>query len=314
MRKLYGGIEAGGTKFVCIVATVTGEVVDEIRFATMQPDETIRQAGEFFAGQARRAELAAIGIASFGPVDLDPGSPTYGYITSTPKPFWGQVDLRGRIQQATHLPVAFDTDVNAAAFGEHYWTAENRKLDPFVYVTIGTGIGVGVLANGTPIHGLVHPEAGHFSVPHSREKDPFDGICPFHGDCLEGLASGPAMEKRWGQRAETLPDDHPGWELETEYIALALLDLIYAYSPQRIVLGGGVPEHPGLHAAVRRKVQEYINGYIQSTMILNKIDEYIIPPTLGNRSGGLGAIAMAIQMVEQTQPPGGTSREQHKTS
>ena len=314
MNRLYGGIEAGGTKFVCVVATAAGEVVAERRFPTTQPDETIHQAGSFFATHSRRAELAAIGIASFGPVDLDPRSPTYGYITTTPKPHWGQVDLRGRIMQATNLPVAFDTDVSAAAFGERYWTAENHGLDPFVYMTVGTGIGAGVFANGAPIHGLVHTETGHVPLPHNREKDPFPGACPFHGDCLEGLASGPAMEKRWGRRAETLPNDHPGWDLEADYIALALLGLIYAYSPQRIVLGGGVPQHPGLHAAVRQKVQKYNNGYIQSAMILDKIDEYIVPPTLGNRSGGLGAIAMAIQLVEQTQQSAGTSREQSKTS
>lgn len=298
MSQYYGGIEAGGTKFVCIVGTVAGEVIKETRFPTARPDETIRQAIEFFEQYA----LAAIGIASFGPVDLDRTSPTYGFITTTPKPGWGQVDLRGRIQRGLNLPVAFDTDVNAAAFGEHYWSPANKTLDPFVYMTIGTGIGVGVLANGTPIHGLVHTEAGHVFLPHDREKDPFAGVCPFHGDCLEGLASGPSMEKRWGQRAETLPDGHPGWELEADYIALSLINLIYTTSPQRIVLGGGVPEHPGLHDSVRRKVQQHNHGYIQSSMIQDRIDEYIVPPSLGNRSGGLGAIAMAIDLVDDKKP------------
>ena len=302
MSKLFGGIEAGGTKFVCVVGSDKGEVVDEVRFPTTQPAETIGQAGAFFAKYVERRELAAVGIASFGPLDLNLSSPTYGYITSTPKAQWRQVDLRGRIQKALKLPVAFDTDVNAAAFGEHYWTAENRGLDPLIYVTIGTGIGVGVFANGAPIHGLVHTETGHASIPHDLEKDPFQGICPYHGDCLEGLASGPAMEKRWGRRAETLPDDHPAWDLEAEYISLALLNMIYSYSPQRIILGGGVPEHPGLHEAVRRKVRQYNNGYIQSSMIVDKMDEYLIAPTLGNRSGGLGAIAMAIRLVESGEP------------
>ena len=298
MSKLYGGIEAGGTKFVCIVASGPEQVVEETRFPTTQPGETIQRAVDFFKPYAERSDLAALGIASFGPVDLNPQSPTYGYITTTPKPGWQNVDLLGEIRKAFDLPVAFDTDVNAAAFGEHYWTPANRSLDPLVYMTIGTGIGAGVFANGGPIHGLAHTEIGHMYLPHDRGRDPFPGVCPFHGDCLEGLASGPAMEKRWGQRAETLEMDHPAWELETEYIALALVNLVYACSPQRIVLGGGVPEHPGLHEAVRRKVREYNKGYIQSpTILLDGLDQYIVPPTLGNRSGGLGAIAMAMAIT-----------------
>lgn len=292
--KLFGGIEAGGTKFVCMVGSSPDDLAAEKRFPTTSSAETIRQALDFFAPYARKGELAGIGIASFGPVDLNPGSPTYGYITSTPKPGWQQVDLYGEIQRGLNVPVAFDTDVNAAAFGEHYWIPENHSLDPFLYVTIGTGIGVGILINGAPLHGLVHAEAGHIVIPHNWQKDPFRGGCPFHGDCLEGLASGDSMQKRWGQNAETLADEHPAWELEAEYIAFALANLIYAYSPQRIILGGGVPQHPGLHQMVRRKVQQTLNGYIQSPLILDKIDEYILPPALGSRSGGLGAIAMAM--------------------
>jgi fructokinase len=297
MNPLYGGIEAGGTKFVCIVGAGPDCVVEETRFSTTNPGETIQQANDFFAPYVRRGELVAVGIASFGPVDLNPASPTYGYITTTPKPGWSHADLLGGVQRALNVPVAFDTDVNVAAFGEHYWTPENRLLDPFVYMTVGTGIGVGVLVNGRPVHGLVHPEAGHFAIPHDWQKDPFPGSCPYHGDCLEGMASGPAMNKRWGQRAETLPDSHPAWDLEAGYIALALTNLVYAYSPQRIVLGGGVPQHPGLLDAVRRKVLEQLNGYVQSTVILDTIDAYIVAPSLGNRSGGLGAIAMAMDLV-----------------
>ncbi len=299
MSKTYGGIEAGGTKFVCMVASDPEHVLAETRFPTTRPEETIQKAIDFFYPYTQRGELAAVGIASFGPIDLNPKSATYGYITTTPKEHWQQVDLRGLIQKALDLPVAFDTDVNAAAFGEHTWTPENRSLDPLIYMTIGTGIGAGVFVNGGPVHGLAHSEIGHISVPHNWERDMFPGVCPFHGDCFEGLASGPAMNKRWGQRAETLPLDHPAWDLEAEYIARALLNLVYTYSPQRIILGGGVSEHPGLHEAVRCKVREYNNGYIQSPMILERLDEYIVPPTLGNRSGGLGAIAMAIDLVEQ---------------
>jgi fructokinase len=292
--KLFGGIEAGGTKFVCLVGNGPDQLIEEKRFPTTTPDETIEKVIEFFSPYANRGELVAIGIASFGPVDLNPASATYGYITTTPKPGWAHVDLCGRIKQVLNVPVAFDTDVNAAAFGEQYWTAENKSLDPFLYMTVGTGIGVGVIVNGLPLHGLIHTEAGHFAIPHDLQRDPFSGVCPFHGDCLEGLASGPSMNKRWGQNAETLPTTHYGWDLEAEYIALALVNLIYAYSPMRIVLGGGVPNHPGLHAVVRGKVQRLINGYIQSPRILKKIDSYILSPTLGSRSGVLGAVALAI--------------------
>lgn len=297
MERLFGGIEAGGTKFVCMVGTGPEGVIREGRFPTTHPDETLRQVIAFFEPFARRNELAAIGIGSFGPLDLNPDSPSFGTITTTPKTEWIQFDLRGRVQRALDLPVAFETDVNAAAFGEHAWIPENRSLDPFIYVTIGTGIGVGILVHGRPLHGMVHAEAGHFALPHDRGKDPFLGICPYHGDCLEGLASGPAMKARWGQEAERLPDSHPGWELEAEYIALGLANLIYAFSPQRIVLGGGVAQHVGLHQAVRGQVQRILNGYIHSPRILDSIDEFIVPPGLGNRSGVLGAIALAVDLA-----------------
>lgn len=297
MKRLFGGIEAGGTKFVCMVGEGPAHVIEETRFPTTLPDETIQRAIAFFEPYVHRGELAAVGIASFGPVDLNPASPTYGYITTTPKPNWQQVDLRGSIQQALDLPIAFDTDVNVAAFGEHYWIQENQALDPFAYMTVGTGIGVGVLANGRPVHGLMHTEVGHIAMPHDFERDPFPGICPYHHDCLEGLASGKAMYKRWGQSAETLPASHPGWDLEAGYIALALTNLIYFYSPQRIVLGGGVSQHTGFVAVVRAKVLDLLNGYIHSPVILEKIDSYIVPPALGNRSGVLGAIAMAIDLI-----------------
>ncbi len=295
MEAIFGGIEAGGTKFVCMVARSPQQILAEARFATAEPAETIPCVLDFFYPYAHQGRLAAVGIGSFGPVDLDPGSETYGYITSTPKKGWAQTDLRGAVRQALNVPVAFDTDVNAAAIGEQYWVEENRPLDPFLYVTVGTGIGVGVIANGKPLHGLIHPEAGHYLIPHEWQADPFEGSCPYHGDCLEGLASGPALASRWGQPAETLPPEHPAWELEANYIALALVNLIYSFSPRRIVLGGGVMNRAGLHAAVRRKVQQSTNGYLQSSTILEKIDTYIVPPSLGSRSGVLGAIAMAIE-------------------
>jgi len=294
----FGGIETGGTKFVCLVASDPEHLIAECRIATTTPEETIRQVKVFFAPFVRKGDLKAIGIAAFGPLDLNLSSPTYGYITTTPKPGWMNIDLLGEIKNELKIPVSFETDVNAAAFGEQFWNIENRQLDPFLYMTVGTGIGVGVIVNGAPLHGLIHGEAGHITIPHNLLKDPFPGTCPFHGDCLEGLASGYAMFKRWGQAPETLPDSHPGWEIEADYLALALVNLIYVYSPQKIILGGGVFQHPGLIRSVRTKIQKINSGYIQSVRISDQIDDYIQPPALGNRSGALGAIAMAVKLVK----------------
>jgi fructokinase len=292
--KLYGGIEAGGTKFNCVIGSGPDHIVAEARIATTTPAETIGRASAFFQRHAPEYPLSAIGIGSFGPVDLDRTSPTYGYITTTPKPGWAQTDLCGALHQALSIPVAFDTDVNAAAFGEHHWVAHNRTLDPLLYLTIGTGIGLGAIVNGKPLHGLLHPEAGHMLLPHDRLLDPFEGACPFHGDCWEGLAAGPAVEKRWQQRGETLPPDHPAWQLEAHYVALAVVNLIYSFSPQRVVLGGGVMQVPGIIDRVRGEVQRTINNYLQADRITRDIDQLIVPPGLGTRSGVLGALALAI--------------------
>jgi fructokinase len=294
--RLFGGIEGGGTKFVCMVATDPKNIIEEFRFPTTTPAETLEQAVSFFNKYARQG-LTAIGIASFGPVDLDLASPTYGHITTTPKPGWAFTDTISRLRQAFNLPVAFELDVNSAAFGEFYWNAENRHLDPLVYFTIGTGIGAGVIVNGKLVHGLVHPEAGHMRLSHDLRTDPFEGCCPYHGDCFEGLACGPAIQKRWGQPAEKLPVGHPAWELEASYIAQALNNTICNLSPKRIVLGGGVMQHPGLLGMIQQKVQLLLNNYIHSTTITEHIDQYIVLPSLGNRSGVLGAIALAIQAV-----------------
>jgi len=297
--KLYGGIEAGGTKFICMVGSGPDDIIKEERFLTTSPSETIKKTIDFFLPYAKKNELTALGIASFGPVDLKPDSQTFGYITSTPKPGWDNTDLRGEIRRGLNVPVAFDTDVNAAAFGEQYWLPENRYLDPFIYVTVGTGIGVGVIIHGSLLHGLVHTEAGHMIIPHDLKKDPFPGICPYHGDCWEGLASGFSMSKRWMKDPEELPDSHYAWELETDYISYALINLIYTYSPMRIILAGGVSQHTSLHQIIRKKVQQINHGYVQSPFMLENIDSYILPPSLGNRSGGLGAIALAIKSASK---------------
>ncbi|MCZ7569691.1 MAG: ROK family protein [Ardenticatenaceae bacterium] len=290
----WGGIEAGGTKFVCAVGTGPGDLRAEMRFPTTTPEETLRLAVEFFREEQRSEPLAAIGVGSFGPLDPNPASTSFGSITTTPKPGWAQTDVVGRLRQALEVPVGFDTDVNAAALGEHRWGAAHG-LDTFIYLTIGTGIGGGGMVNDRLIHGLIHPEMGHIRIPHNRDADPYAGSCPYHGDCLEGMASGPALEGRWGQRGETLPPDHPAWPLEAHYLALGLVNFICTLSPQRIVMGGGVMKAPGLFPMVRQKVQALLNGYVQAPEILERINEYIVPPGLGDRAGVLGAIALAQQ-------------------
>jgi fructokinase len=292
MPRYYGGIEAGGTKFVCAVGSGSGEILAETRFATTKPAETLEQASAFFARNWDDFPLAAIGIASFGPVDLNLDSPTYGSITKTPKPGWSDADIVSKIAGKFGVRVGFDTDVNGALMGEYRWGAL-QGIKNSIYITIGTGIGGGAMVNGKLIHGLVHPEMGHMRLPRDDAHDPFGGLCPFHGDCFEGLACGPAVEKRWGQKAETLPPDHPAWDLEAHYIAQALHILTCVLSPERIVLGGGIMNQSHLFPLVRQKILDSLNGYVKHGAILKHIDEYIVPPGLGNQAGVLGAIALA---------------------
>ncbi len=298
-QPLYGAIEAGGTKFVCLVGSGPDEVRDQIRLPTTTPDATLRETLRFFSrAQERFGSLAAIGIASFGPVDLHPDSATFGSITSTPKAGWSNVDLMGAVRSALGVSVAFDTDVNAAALGEWRWGAA-RRLDTFLYLTIGTGIGGGGMVNGRLMHGLVHPEMGHVRIPHDLDADPFAGVCPFHGDCLEGLASGPAMNARWLQPAEQLADDHPAWALEARYLALALVNFICTVSPERIVIGGGVMSRQHLFPLVRAQVLELLNNYIRADAVLRSIDDYIVAPWLGGQAGVLGALALAEGLIDR---------------
>lgn len=299
MADYFGGVEAGGTKFVCVVASGPDEVLAEARFPTTTPEETMANTLSFFREQEKflGSPLRSIGVGCFGPVDLQPGSPTYGYITSTPKPGWKDTAIVSPLSEAFNIPVAFDTDVNVAALGEGAW-GEGRGLTDFVYITIGTGVGGGVICSGKPVHGLVHEEVGHIRLPHDLQRDPFAGCCPYHGDCLEGLASGTAMFQRWGKTASGLPEDHPAWEIETEYLALAIQNLVCILSPQRFILGGGVMNQTHLFPRIRRRVLELLNGYVQSKHILDQIDTYIVPPGLGNRAGSLGAIFMAMRAVQ----------------
>jgi len=293
---LYGGIEAGGTKFVCAIGSGPDDIRSEGRFPTTTPGETLEKVCNFINNYLRNTHTAleAIGIAAFGPLDLHSGSEHFGKITSTPKPGWAFTDIRGIIAAGTSTPVFLDTDVNAAALGEGRWGAA-LGLQDYLYLTIGTGIGGGLIVQGKPFHGLIHPEMGHIFLPHDCDSDPFPGNCPYHKDCFEGLASGPALEARWGQPADSLPDNHPAWELEAHYIALGLQAYICIVSPQRIILGGGVMQRSQLFPLIRRKVQAHLNGYIHSPAIFSEIDNYIVPPALGVRAGVLGAIALAMQ-------------------
>jgi fructokinase len=293
---LYGGIELGGTKVVCAVGTSPTDLRAEVRFLTTTPEQTLERAVAFFREQQRATPLAAIGIGSFGPVSPDRRAPDYGYITTTPKPGWAHSDVAGTIQHAFGVPVGFDTDVNASALGEWRWGAA-QGLENFLYLTVGTGIGGGGMSNGALMHGLMHPEMGHIRVPHDDESDPFPGVCPYHDDCLEGLASGPALNARWGVRGEALPAEHPAWSLEANYLAEACATYICTLSPQRIILGGGVMSRAALFPLIRRNTQELLAGYIQVPALLREIEDYIVPPGLGEQSGVLGALALAEQAL-----------------
>jgi fructokinase len=294
---LLAAIEAGGTKFVCAVGTGPKDLRAEARIPTTTPDRTLAEAIAFFqAVQGDHGPVAALGVACFGPVDLDRSSPTYGHILSTPKPGWSDTDVVGRLGRALGVPVAFDTDVNGAAIGEARWGA-GRGHDPFVYLTVGTGIGGGVFVGGQPLHGLAHPEMGHLPVPHDRERDPFPGRCPYHGDCLEGLASGPAIEARWGRPGTALQDVPTVWDLEAEYLGAAIASFVWTLSPQRVIVGGGVAGTPGLLARVRGQVSKRLGGYARHPALLGDLSEFIVSPGLSGRSGVLGALAMAADRV-----------------
>jgi len=292
--QLFGGIEAGGSKFVCAIGDSTGNIKNRIVIPTTTPNETLPQVIKFFQAAHDAEPLAGIGVASFGPIELDRNSPFYGYITTPPKPGWGQCDFLGIMRKAfKNMPLGWDTDVNGAAMGEYRFGAA-KGLDTFIYVTIGTGIGAGGMVSGKLMHGLIHPEMGHIFIPHDKAKDNFAGTCPFHGDCFEGLANGPAMQKRWNVKSATdLPANHPAWDLEAEYIALAFANYIMTLSPQKIILGGGVTKRKEIFPMIRQKVVALLNGYIKSEKILTKIDEYIVEPGLGEQSGICGAIALA---------------------
>ena len=291
---LYGGIEAGGTKFVCAVGSNPDDLCVNV-IETTTPDETISRVIAYFKEQNSTKKLSSIGIGSFGPIDLNRNSKTYGFITSTPKLNWENVDFVGAIRSSFNIPIGFDTDVNAAAIGEYQWGAA-QGLTNFIYLTIGTGIGGGGIINGIPLHGLLHPEMGHIFIPRDNsDKKSYEGNCPRHKDCFEGLASGPAIRNRWGRPPQDLNQDHPAWEYIAKYISYALVNYICTISPQRIIIGGGVMKQSKLFPLIHQMVKELLNNYLQLPEITENIQNYIVPPTLGDRSGILGAIALAKQ-------------------
>ncbi|NBC86927.1 MAG: ROK family protein [Bacteroidetes bacterium] len=290
----FGAIEAGGTKFVCATGSGPNDLKRVTRIPTTAPDETLTAVLDFF--QAHSSPLRALGIGSFGPINPSVDSPAYGRLLNTPKASWSNVDIIEPFQ-ALDCPVAVDTDVNAAALAEYVWGA-GTDVDSLLYLTIGTGIGGGFVVDGTPHHGLLHPEMGHLRV-RRLEADTFDGLCPYHGDCLEGLASGPALEARVGTQPEKLPTDHPIWSIHAQYLAQACATLIYVLSPERIILGGGVMQQKHLFPRIRHHLRQELAGYVDLPRLTSNLDSYIVPPHFGARAGVLGALHLAQRRAHE---------------
>ena len=291
---LIGALEAGGTKMVCSIGNLKGGILQRASIPTGGPEETVDKIVEFIS----KFNISALGIGSFGPLDLNPDSPTYGHITLTPKLSWRNYPLMPELARRLGVPVAIDTDVNAAALAE-YELGAGRGKRSLLYVTVGTGIGGGLVAEGNLVHGLIHPEIGHmFLAP--LESDPMPrGVCPFHAGCLEGLASGPAIEKRWGLSAKLMSEDHPAWELEASYLAQMCANMILAVSPEIIVLGGGVMQQMHLFPRIREKTIQLLGGYVASPAVAPEgISSYIVPPALSVNSGVTGALLLGARAYE----------------
>jgi fructokinase len=289
---LLGGIEAGGTKFICGVGSSPDAILRECRIPTTTPEQTLGAAIAFFqdAG-AVLGPIGALGIASFGPIALRREYPNWGHLLATTKPGWSGADLAGPLAAALNVPVALDTDVNGAALAEHRLGA-GRGLASLAYVTVGTGIGAGLIVDGRPVHGLVHPEIGHLRPRRPAEDMRFAGICPFHGDCFEGVASGGAIGARSGAGLDALPADHPAWEIEADYLGQLCATLVLAVSPELIVLGGGVMQQKALFPMIRRRFDHWLKGYpdLGSAGVR---EPFVVPPALGGRAGLVGALLLA---------------------
>jgi fructokinase len=287
----YGAIEAGGTKFICAIGDENGDILEQTRIETRDPATTLTEVCRYFGAAGRQfGNLTALGVGAFGPLDLKPGSPTFGFITSTPKPGWKNINLAGALADGVDAPVYLDTDVNGAALAEWRWGA-GQNLDSVAYVTVGTGIGVGVVHHGRPVHGLMHPELGHMFVRRHPADGSFAGICPYHGDCLEGLACGAALVARTGRTLQDAPPADPIWVIEADYLGQLCGLLVLAHSPQRILIGGGVMQER-LYAAVHEQMLHSLHGYVEAEELQSP--HYIAPPGLGTAAGIKGALSLAI--------------------
>lgn len=284
---LYGALEAGGTKMVCAVGDEDGNLLETKTFPTLTPKETIPQLISFF----QQYEISALGIGCFGPIDLDRQSPTYGYITTTPKLAWQHFDICGAFRDALHVPIGFDTDVNGACLGEMLYGAA-KGLHSVVYITIGTGVGMGVCVDNHLLHGMMHAEAGHMLV-RKHKGDEFTGACPYHGDCLEGLCAGGSIEKRYNKKAYLIEEEDIVWNYTGDYIAQAIVNMILTVSPQRIIIGGGVMKQKHLLPIIRSQVPKILRNYVK-TKELEDMNEYIVEPGCGEQQGILGALRLGV--------------------
>ncbi len=287
-----GAVEAGGTKIVCGIGNEHGKIEESIQFPTEHPEPTLAKIIDYF----RDKEVEAIGIGSFGPIELNKQSPQYGFVTTTPKPGWAGFDFLGTLRKEFDVPFGWDTDVNAAAFGEAKWGAA-QGLDSCVYYTIGTGVGIGIFTEGKLVHGLVHPEAGHVLVRRHPDDD-FAGNCPYHGDCLEGMAAGPALEARWKMKGVSIPEDHEAWKIEAYYIGQAVANMILTVSPKKVILGGGVMKQRQMFPMIREEVKRILNGYVSADAVTENIEQYIVPPGLGDLAGLTGALALGLEALQ----------------
>lgn len=284
-----GGIEAGGTKINCAIGTHDGKIIEQVQFPTTSPEETTEKMLAYF----REKEISALGVASFGPIDINPNSKTYGSILETPKKGWANYNLIQALQSEIKAPIVFDTDVNGAALAEHYWGAA-RELSSCIYLTIGTGVGGGAYLDGKLVHGLLHPEMGHIYV-RRHPKDTYKGTCPFHGDCLEGLAAGPSIQHRLGIGGAEIDESHEVWDYISYYLAQAILNYTMILSPEVILLGGGVMKQQHLFPKIRHQFKELLAGYILRKPLPDQLEDYIRFPELGDFAGLYGALALVAK-------------------
>ncbi len=290
---IIAAVEAGGTKFICGLGTEDGEIIDKISIPTTTPEDTMKEVIAYFKDK----KFDVMGVGSFGPIDPVKESGTYGYITKTPKPYWSDYNLIGELKKHFNVPMEFDTDVNGAALAESWWGA-GSGLKNVMYITVGTGIGAGAVVDGKMLQGLTHPEMGHISVKRHKD-DSYEGKCPFHKDCLEGMAAGPAIEARWGKKGFELSDDMEVWEMEAYYLAQGLVNYILVLSPEKIIMGGGVMKQKQLFPLIRKNVQKFLNGYVHKKEILDDIDNYIVYPGLGDEAGFIGSLALGKIALSQ---------------